>query len=365
MDRAAPRATSVGVIELDLRLPLADFTLEVAARCASPAVAVLGPSGSGKTSLLESIAGLRRRVQGRIALDGVTLQDSTENVHLPPERRRIGYVPQDALLFPHLSAADNVRFGLSGSDAERTFAEAVDILEIGPLLPRFPATLSGGERQRVALARAVATQPRLLLFDEPLAAIDVELKARILPYLLRIRDERKIPLFYVTHNAGEAEALAGEALLLRKGRLEAHGATRSIVEQRLAEVDPSASFDNVLDGRIASEERDGAVSLELSGGSSLTVPASGAGIGQRAIFAVAPDEILVSLQPLVRVSARNVLAGEIRAIESLGSDAMVHADAAGARWRAHVTEAAVTDLQLAVGQPVWLAIKTRSFRRLR
>jgi len=353
------------VIELDLRLPLADFTLEVAARCASPAVAVLGPSGSGKTSLLESIAGLRRRAKGRIALHGVTLQDSAESVHLPPERRRIGYVPQDALLFPHLTAADNVRFGLSGIDAERTFAEAVDILEIEPLLPRFPATLSGGERQRVALARAVATQPRLLLFDEPLAAIDVELKARILPYLLRIRDERKIPLLYVTHNAGEAEALAGEALLLRRGRLEAHGATRAIVEQRLAEVDPSASFDNVVDGRIASEERDGAVALELTGGSLLSVPAIAARIGQRAVFAVTPDEILLSMLPLARVSARNVLAGRIRAIEPLGGDAMVHADAAGAGWRAHVTKAAIDDLRLEVGQRVWLAIKTRSFRRLR
>jgi molybdate transport system ATP-binding protein len=365
MDRAAPRAPEGRVIDFDLRLPLADFTLEVAARCSSPAVAVLGPSGSGKTSLLESIAGLRRKAAGRMALDGVALLDSGRGICLLPERRRVGYVPQDSLLFPHLTAAENVRFGLSGAGAERTFAEAVAILEIEALLPRFPATLSGGERQRVALARAVAIEPRLLLFDEPLAAVDVELKARILPYLLRIRDERRIPMLYVTHNAGEAEALAGEALLLRRGQLEAHGPTREIVAHRLAAVDPSATFDNVLDGRIASAERDGAVSLQLTGGTAISVPSSGARTGERAVFAVAPDEILLSLQPLLRVSARNVLAGEIREVESLGHDAMVHVEAAGATWRAHVTEAAVLDLHLAAGLPVWLAIKTRSFRRLK
>ncbi len=353
------------MIDLEIRLPLAHFTLEVSARCPGASVAVLGPSGAGKTSLLEVIAGLRRKSQGRVRLDGDVLLDSGAGVDLPPEKRRVGYVPQDALLFPHLTVEDNVRFGLSGADAERTFGEAAAILEIEPLLPRFPATLSGGERQRVALARALATEPRLLLFDEPLAAVDVELKARILPYLLRIRDERRIPLFYVTHNAGEAEALAGEALLLRRGRLEAHGPTRQIVAQRLAAVDPSASFDNVFDGRIASAEQDGAVSLQLAGGTAITVPASGARMGERAVFGVAPDEILLSLQPLFRVSARNVLVGEIRAVEPLGSDAMVHVEAGGAVWRAHVTEAAVLDLHLAAGLPVWLAIKTRSFRRLR
>ncbi len=181
------------MIELDFRLPLAPFTLDVSARLEGNAVAVLGPSGSGKTSLLEVIAGLRRGAAGRVALDGQVFLDSESGRFLGPEERRIGYVPQDSLLFPHLDAAGNVRFGLKRGAGEKTFAEAVSILEITPLLSRYPATLSGGERQRVALARAVATEPRLLLLDEPLAAVDVELKGRILPYLLRIRDEKRIP----------------------------------------------------------------------------------------------------------------------------------------------------------------------------
>jgi len=227
------------LIELDVRLPLAGFVLEVRARFESSAVAVLGPSGAGKTSLLEAIAGLRKAA-GRIAIAGETVLDSERSVNLPPERRRVGYVPQDSLLFPHLTAAENVRFALQdGGRGAGIFDEAVSILEIGTLLDRYPATLSGGERQRVSLARALATRPRLLLLDEPLAAVDVELKGRILPYLLRVRDEMRIPMLYVTHNAGEAVLLAREALLLREGRVEAAGPTAELLSTRtLAAIDP-------------------------------------------------------------------------------------------------------------------------------
>jgi molybdate transport system ATP-binding protein len=216
------------MIEIDVELPLSRFPLRIAARLESRSIAVLGPSGSGKTSLLETIAGLRRRASGRVFIDGEALMDSGANVLLPPERRRVGYVPQDACLFPHLDVRGNVRFGMK-SGREALFDDAVGILEIAPLLERFPATLSGGERQRVALARAIATGPRLLLLDEPLAAVDVELKERILPYLLRVRETLRVPLLYVTHNAGEAEAVAEEALLLREGAVAWHGKASAIL----------------------------------------------------------------------------------------------------------------------------------------
>ena len=353
------------MIAILLRLPLAGFRLEVDVRLDAPAIAVLGPSGAGKTSLLESIAGLRRVAQGRITIDEEVVLDTAAGVRLRPERRRIGWVPQDALLFPHLDVEGNVRFGERAGGAKQSFREAVEILEIGPLLQRSPANLSGGERQRVALARALASEPRVLLLDEPLAAVDVELKSRILPYLLRIRDEARIPMLYVTHNAGEAETLAGEALLLRAGRVEAHGPTREVIAERMwAAIDPRARFENIVEGKLGASGGSSPAELRLPGGVGLTVPAAGESPG-RAVFAVAPDDILLSAEPLTRVSARNVLAGRVLSIELSGGDAMVRAEAAGITWRALVTAAAVRDLGLAAGSPVWLAIKTQSFKRLR
>lgn len=179
-------------MELSLRLPLARFTLQVEARFTTASVAVLGRSGSGKTSLLEVLAGLRRGASGRVAVEGRVLLDTASRVDVAPEARRMGYVPQDALLFPHLTAAQNVRFGVRAGRPSRV-DEAVHLLELEPLLHRYPVTLSGGEKQRVALARALATDPALLLLDEPLAALDVALKERVLPYLLRVRDEARVP----------------------------------------------------------------------------------------------------------------------------------------------------------------------------
>ena len=353
------------MIELDIRLPLAGFELEVRSRFESGAVAVMGPSGAGKTSLLESIAGLRR-ASGRILLAGETVLDSERSVDLPPERRRVGYVPQDALLFPHLTAAENVRFALPRDESgKRLFDEAVSMLGIESLLARYPATLSGGERQRVALARALVTRPRLLLLDEPLAAVDVELKERILPYLMRVRDEMRVPLFYVTHNAGEALLLAREALLLRAGRVETTGPAAALLSsRRLAAIDPMARFDNVIEGILETAGSGGPARLRLHEGAILRVPPAGV-TGERAIFSLAPEDVLLATHPLDRVSARNVLPGEVEEVEFGGDDALVRVRAGGISWRAHVTAEAVRDLGLAPAHAVWLAIKTQAFRSIR
>ncbi len=186
------------------------------------ATGISGPSGSGKTSLLECIAGLRRPVTGLIKIGEHVLTDNAQRLHLPPEQRRVGYVPQDLALFPHLNVRRNLFFGHRPEvgDARTSQPEAViDLLEIRPLLDRRITAISGGERQRVALGRALLASPRVLLLDEPLSNLDVRLKDRILPYLLAIRQEFALPILYVSHLQQELETLCDDIRFMRDGQL--------------------------------------------------------------------------------------------------------------------------------------------------
>jgi molybdate transport system ATP-binding protein len=353
------------VIELDVTLPLPLFRLRVTASLPADTVAVLGPSGSGKTSLLEAIAGLRPRAAGRISVRGQVVMDTASGVFLPPEKRRVGYVPQDSCLFPHLDVAGNVRFGMRpGNGAAALFDEVVGILEIAPLLGRFPSAISGGERQRVALARAIATEPRLLLLDEPLAAVDPALKGRILPYLLRVRDRLQIPFLYVTHNAGEARAVASEAIVLREGAVMFAGAPDEALRS-MSLVDPEARFDNILSGTFG-KARGVRETASLQVGAALfNVPADeSARPGALAVFSVAPDDVLVSTRPLEGISARNVHPGKVISCEISGATAWPRIAAAGLEWTARLTRTSAEELGLKPGLDVWIAVKSHAFRRL-
>ncbi len=352
------------MIELDVTLRLSRFPLRVSARLEGRAVAVLGPSGSGKTSLLETIAGLRR-ASGRLAIQGETVLDSRAGLDVPPERRRIGYVPQDACLFPHLDVRENVRFGMRRR-RDSVFEEAVSTLEIGPLLDQFPATLSGGERQRVALARALAVEPRLLLLDEPLAAVDRELKERILPYLLSVKERLGIPLLYVTHNTGEAGLLAEEVLLLQAGAVALQGPPSAVLRSMvLPEIDPDARHENILAGTIEPAEASADTALLRLGRTVLVVPAAAAPPpGTKAVYAVSPEDILVSTRPPDHVSARNVLSGTVTSQDDSPAGDWVRVDAGGIAWTARLTRSAARELGLETGAPVWLAVKSHAIRRL-
>jgi molybdate transport system ATP-binding protein len=204
----------------NVSLPLSDFTLEVDAEFACQATGIFGPSGAGKTTLLDVIAGLRRPQSGLIELDGQVLFDSGKDAQLPARLRRIGYVPQDLALFPHLSVEANLRYGYKadgGGHALFSFEHVTELLEIGALVGRGVRELSGGEKQRVVLARALLSSPRMLLFDEPLASLDRNLKRRIIPYFQRIRDEFHLPMVYVSHDVEELAALCHEVWLLERG----------------------------------------------------------------------------------------------------------------------------------------------------
>ena len=215
-----------------LQLPLTAFALEMNARLGARITGVFGASGSGKTSLLEVIAGLRRPAAGRIILDGTVLSDAASGAFLAAEQRRIGYVPQDDALFPHLNVRQNLCYShfadKEGYRPEITYEHVVAVLDIADLTERRVASLSGGERQRVAFGRAVLASPRLLLLDEPLAGLDVELKERVIPYLLTIRDEFGIPMLYVSHNADEIVALCDDVLLLERGRCVRRGTSADL-----------------------------------------------------------------------------------------------------------------------------------------
>ena len=203
-------------------LPLAEFALEVNTEIQSRVTAIVGPSGAGKTSLLDLLAGLRRAKSAFIQLEDRVLTHTAGGVLVPTRHRGIGYVPQDLALFPHFSVRQNLLYGLNanGNTAPLfSFDHVIGVLEIQPLVGRGVTQLSGGEKQRVALARALLTSPRLLLLDEPLASLDAKLKARIIPYLTRIRDEFHVPMLYVTHDLDEIRSLCDQHLMLERGKI--------------------------------------------------------------------------------------------------------------------------------------------------
>lgn len=206
------------MITLDFTLSQGDFTLALRETLGSGITALFGPSGAGKTTTLDAIAGLRRPAAGKVLVGNRALFDSSQGIDLPPHQRRVGYVPQDPALFPHMNVRRNVLYGRR--PGQRLALETVaGMLEVGTLLDRRVADLSGGERQRVALARALMSAPDVLLLDEPLAAVDVERRRRILPYLLRVRDDLKVPVVYVSHDRAEVDRLADRVIILDGGKI--------------------------------------------------------------------------------------------------------------------------------------------------
>jgi molybdate transport system ATP-binding protein len=210
-------------------LPLTEFTLEVDVEIHSQVTAIFGPSGAGKTSLLDLAAGLRRPKSALIQLNDRVLTDTSRGWNVPARSRAMGYVPQDLGLFPHLSVRGNLLYGYKpAQNSLFNLEHVIDVLEIQPLLPRGVTDLSGGEKQRVALARALLTAPRLVLLDEPLASLDLKLKAKIIPYLRRVRDEFHLPMLYVTHDPAEVAALCDEVLAIDRGRFVQRGKPQEI-----------------------------------------------------------------------------------------------------------------------------------------
>lgn len=335
-------------LDVDLNLPGAGVT------------ALFGHSGSGKTTLLRCMAGLERAPGGRLAVNGEIWQD--ERHWLPTHRRPLGYVFQEASLFAHLTVLANLKYGRRRVQGEPAVSldQAVDLLGIRHLLDRRPDRLSGGERQRVAIARALAVGPRILLMDEPLAALDLQRKREILPYLERLHDELAIPIIYVSHAPDEVVRLADHIVVMRDGRALAQGPlaetlTRTDLPIRIMD-EPCAVLKAVI-GAIDAEWQLARVDL---GGGSLWFRDPGLAVGCRVRVRVQARDVSLSRQPPVQSSIQNVLPGRI---EAIGDDehpglAIVRVQVGESRLLARLTRRAVANLNLEPGQPIWVQVKS-------
>ena len=349
-------------IRAEFLLDRGDFALDVALDLPGRGVtALFGQSGSGKTTLLRLIAGLER-APGRLEVNGEVWQDDAAKVFVPTHRRALGYVFQEANLFPHLTARRNLEYGMKRVPAAARRVDVdhvIALLGIGHLLERKPERLSGGERQRVAIARALATSPRVLLMDEPLAALDLARKQEILPYLERLHDELEIPILYVSHAPDEVARLADHIVALESGRVAAQGP----LGETLARVDLPIRLGEdagvVLEGEIAEIDSAWHLARVASAGGDLWVRDSGLPVGRHVRVRILARDISLALEPHGDSSILNVLPATVvqLADDTHPALALVKLDTGGAPLVARITRRSAAKLELAPGQGVWAQIK--------
>ena len=331
-------------------------------------VALFGRSGCGKTTLINIISGLLKPDEGRVELDGIVLTDTRERVAIPVERRRIGYVFQDSRLFPHLGVLANLRYGLRrASRGSRSIGldEVLALLGLEPLLARRPYQLSGGERQRVALGRALLSQPRLLLLDEPLAALDAARRDEVLPYLERLRDKLSIPMVYVSHQLEEVLRLATHVALMEAGEIVASGALSDIsLRPELQAIVGSEAVGAILDGTVGRVDAERGVTDVQVGGGVLYVSLQEASVGARIRLQLLARDIILATEPPRGLSVRNALQGVIEEItDDVGNAVLVKVDiGSGVAVLSRITRHAVADLGLRPGMAVWALVKAVSAR---
>ena len=358
-------------LHLDLQLQRPTFTLSAQLDLPAQGITVLwGASGAGKSSLLRCVAGLAR-AQGRVQLGDALWQDDATGVFIPPWQRRLGMVFQDASLFDHLNVQGNLHYGvrrLPGREqatARSALAQATEVLGIGHLLTRRTATLSGGERQRVAIARALAVQPRLLLLDEPLAALDAARKREVLPWLDALRQHLQVPMLYVTHSADEVAHLADTLVVLDEGRVRASGPVAQVLSSIDLPVHLGDDVGALVTGTVATgADRWGLCRLAMPEGE-LWVTHTGEAVGAPMRVRILARDVSITLERAQRTSIQNHLSCVVEQLapDASGRQVLVRLSAGGTPVLARLTARAVHQLQLHPGMPVWAQIKAVSLAR--
>ncbi|WP_112816007.1 molybdenum ABC transporter ATP-binding protein [Ensifer sp.] len=353
---------------VEARHRLGDFTVDAAFTSDGGVTALFGRSGSGKTSLINIIAGLLKPESGRVVLDGDIIADSERRIFTSVHRRRFGYVFQEARLFPHLSVASNLAYGRwfagkSGKAADT--GRVVEMLGIGHLLERNPSALSGGERQRVAIGRALLAAPRLLLMDEPLAALDEARKAEILPYLERLRDDAGIPIVYVSHSVSEVARLAQRVVVLEDGRVKASGAAADVLSAPAATVATGRREAGVLlEGVVEMHDSTHDLTTVRVGDCLLRVPKIDVADGHGLRLHIAARDVMLATVRPEGISALNVLAGRIIDLTDGENGSLdIRVDCGGATIASRITTFSRDALQLAPGKPVHVIIKSVAIDR--
>ncbi|MCG8695418.1 MAG: molybdenum ABC transporter ATP-binding protein [Minwuiales bacterium] len=347
-------------VSLSRRLP--GFELDVAFAAPPGITALFGRSGAGKTTVINMIAGLDRPDAGRVSLNGDLLYG--DGVDLPPERRGLGYVFQEDRLFPHMTVARNLRYGMKRGATEIGFDDVVQLLDIGALLDRRPHGLSGGEKQRVAIGRALLASPKLILMDEPLANLDAARKAEILPFIERLRDELGLSVVYVSHAMEEIVRLADSVVLMEAGRSVAHGAVEDVMSRLdLRPLTGRAEAGSVLPATVAAHDDAYRLTRLTVPGGDLTVARLDLPVGSGLRVRVRARDVSISLSEPTDISVLNRYRGTVREIASDGGpQADILLDIGCPLW-ARVTRRSVDELGLAPGKSVFALVKAVAIDR--
>ncbi|MBE2898968.1 molybdenum ABC transporter ATP-binding protein ModC [Pasteurellaceae bacterium 20609_3] len=353
------------MLEINVKKQLGAMALDVDVQVPNRGVtALFGLSGSGKSSLINLVSGLTKPDEGYILLNGKTLLDKRRGVYLPPERRKVGYVFQDARLFPHYTVRGNLHYGMNKRQVQN-FDEIVSLLGIEALLNRYPLTLSGGEKQRVAIGRALFTQPDLLLMDEPLAALDLPRKQELLDYLDRLTKEIEIPILYVSHSLEELLRLAQQVILMDNGKVLAYDSLESIWQSEhflpwKNETKQSAVFSLPV---LLHHQQFPMTALDFAG-QQLWITQVDKKVGEAVRVCIYASDVTLSLAPAKNSSVRNGLACQVSAIETHNSHEIdVTLNAEGLTFSALISPWALAELDLRVGQRLYAQVKSVSVIR--